>query len=130
MQKFYLDEQCIKNHLLTIWIGEKNQTFNGSFIKKYNENSDKNIHLKKMLNILRIYTTYTWSAIFNRRIKIKKFQKLVCNICNKEKYVVQMKTFKRSTKSWIIILKSTYNNKIWWKSLVGTMYWYECSILK
>ena len=46
------------------------------------------------------------------RKKIKKRNKLVCNIHDKENYVVHMRALKQAIKSWINTKKSTQSNSI------------------
>ena len=46
------------------------------------------------------------------RKKIKKRNKLVCNIHDKENYVVHIRALKQAIKSWINTKKSTQSNSI------------------
>ena len=47
---------------------------------------------------------------FSERMKINKCTKLTCNIQNKNNYVIHIKSFKASIKSWIKINKGTQSN--------------------
>ena len=90
--------------------------FNQSFIKGYDENSDKGYfldvdaeYLKKLLSLHRNL------PFLPERNKIKKCNKLACNIQDKENYVVHIRTLKQALNhglihgSWI---KSAQSNSI------------------
>ena len=50
------------------------------------------------VEVLRMYSTWftQWSSIFNKKVKIKKCQKLVCNLYIKEKCIVHIKTLRQA----------------------------------
>lgn len=67
----------------------------------------KNTNLKSMLNILNDFMSHTFLP---ERMKVAKCNKLLCNLYNKEKYIVHVK--QALTKLWICIGKIAYNDKI------------------
>ena len=78
------------------WI-EDISDINEEFIKNYDENDDKGYILeldvkyqKKLLDL------HSDLPFLPKRIKIDKYKKLVCNLRNKKKYVVHIKSLKQA----------------------------------
>ena len=65
---------------------EDTSKINEEFIKNYNENSNKGYILEVYISDL---------PFLPRRMKIDKCKKLVCNLQNKKKYVVHIKSLKK-----------------------------------
>ena len=87
--------------------------FNEDFIKYYDEDSTKGYFLevdveypKKLFNLHKNF------LFLPERKKIKKCNKLVCDIHDKENYVVHIRALKQAIKSWINTKKSTQSNSI------------------
>ena len=82
--------------------------FNGKFIKIYDEDSDKGYNLEVDAEYpKRLHTFYNDLPFLPERMMIKKCNKLVCNLYNKNNYAAHIKTLKTSIKSWINFQKST-----------------------
>ena len=76
------------------------------FIKNYDENSDKIYNLKKTLNILEPYIICTVIYhSYQKEKKIDKCKKLVCNLCDKESYVVHIRSSKKPLNHGLILKK-------------------------
>ena len=89
------------------WV-KKLSKFNERFIKDYDENSNKGYFLEVDVKYPKnLFSLHNDLPFLPERNKIKKCDKLVCNIHDKEKYVVHISSFKTSIKSWINIEKST-----------------------
>ena len=78
------------------WI-EDTSKINEEFIKNYNENNKKGCILevdvkypKKLLDL------HSDLPFLPRRMKIDKCKKLICNLQNKKKYVVHIKSLKQA----------------------------------
>ena len=81
--------------------------FHEDFIKSYNENSNKEYILEVDIEYPKHFLNLQGDLPFlSERTKIKKCNKLVCNIHDKENYCSH-KSSKTSIKSWSNILKST-----------------------
>ena len=95
--------------------------FNERFIKKYDENSNKGyfleVDVKYPKNLFNLHKDFAFLPEWQ---KIKKCEKLVCNIKDKEKYVVPIrnKSFTTRIKSRINTKKGTQSNSIQSKSMV------------
>ena len=92
------------------WI-QKLSKFNERFIKNYDENSDKGYFLevdvkypKNLFNgaALNLHSNLPFLP---ERNKIKKSNKLVCNIQNKENYVVHIGALKQALNHGLILKK-------------------------
>ena len=69
------------------WI-EDTSEINEEFVKNYDENSDKGYPKK-------LHDLHSDLPFLPRRMKIDKCEKLVCNLLNKKKYVVYIKSLKQ-----------------------------------
>ena len=63
--------------------------FNEDFMKNYDED------LKKILNILKIYMIRIMIYHSYKKNKINKCNKLVCNLCDKNNYLVHIRALKQ-----------------------------------
>ena len=74
------------------WVYDK---LNNEFIKNYDENSDKGYTLKLDVKYPRkLHDLHSDLPFLTERIKIDKCKKLVCNLHNKKKYIVHIKSLK------------------------------------
>ena len=90
------------------WV-EDISKINVEFIKDYNENSNKGYILEVDVKYpKKLHELHSDLPFLPRRMKIDKCEKLVCNLLNKEKYVVHIKSLKQALNhSWINIKKSS-----------------------
>ena len=104
------------------WVEELSQ-FNEDFIKNYDEDSNKEYFLevdveypKKMFNL------HSDLPFIPERKKIKKCNKLVCNIHDKENYVVHIRALKQTLNHGLIPKKVhrviQFNQKAWIKPYI------------
>ena len=98
------------------WVEDLSQ-FKEDFIKNYDENSDKGYFLevdveypKKLFNGVAL-NLHEDLPFLPERKKIKKCNKLVCNMQDKENYVVHIKALKQAL-NHRLILKSTQSNSV------------------
>ena len=88
-------------------MGKKSQ-FNESFIRNHDENSDIGYFLEVDINYPeKLFTLHKDLPFLHERKKVNKVEKLICNIEDKEKYVIHT-----SLKSWISFKKSTQSNSV------------------
>ena len=70
---------------------------NEDFIKNYNENNDKGYILEVDVKYpKRLHELHSDLPFLSERMEVNKCKKLVCNLFNKEKYVVHIKTLKQA----------------------------------
>ena len=78
------------------WV-EDISRINEEFIKNYNENSNKGYILKVDVKYpKKLHDSHSDLPFLPRRMKIDKCKKLVCNLHNKKKYVVHIKSLKQA----------------------------------
>ena len=78
------------------WTGDTSR-INEEFIKKYNENSNKGYILEVDVKYpKKLHDLHSDLPFLPRRMKIDKCKKLVCNLHNKKKYVVHIKSLKQA----------------------------------
>ena len=78
------------------WL-EDTSEINEEFIKNYDENNDKGYILEVDVKYLRkLHDAHSDLTFLPKRMKIDKYRKLVCNLLNKKKYVVHMKSLKQA----------------------------------
>ena len=74
-----------------------NNEINEEFIKNYDENSDKGYILVVDVKYPRkLHDLHSDLPFLPKRMKIDKCKKLVCNLRNKKKYVVHIKSLKQA----------------------------------
>ena len=94
--------------------------FDEDIIKNYNKNSDQGyifeLDVKYPKNFFNLYSDLPFLA---ERKEIKKCNKLVCNIHDKENYVVYTRAFKQALNHGLIFKKAhrviQFNKKTWSK---------------
>ena len=89
------------------WVQENDiSRFNGSFIKKYDESSDKGyfleVDVKYPGNLHRLHSDLPFLP---ERKKIEKVKKLVCTVREKENYVVHIRALKQTLNHRLIFKK-------------------------
>ena len=78
------------------WINDLSQ-FNEGFIRKYEENSDIGYFLEVDVEYLKkLFNLNKDLPFLSKREKINKCKKLICNIEDKEKYVVHIRALKQA----------------------------------
>ena len=78
------------------WL-EDTSGMNEEFIKNYNENNDKGYILEEDVKYpKKLHDLHIDLPFLPKRMKINKCEKLVCNLRNKKKYVVHIKSLKQA----------------------------------
>ena len=76
---------------------EDTSRINEEFIKNYNENNNKGYILKVDVKYpKKLHDLHSDLPFLPKRMKIDKCKKLVCNLQNKKKYVVHIKSLKQA----------------------------------
>ena len=119
MQIIYMD-----GHLLMV-LNEKIYIFklHEKFIKPYDEESDKRYILEVDVEYLKIlHNLHSYLLFLLKRIKIKKFNKLVCNLYNKNNYFVHIRPLKQALNHGLVqkTLHKVihFNKKAWLKQFI------------
>ena len=88
------------------WVEDESQ-LKEDFITNYDDNNDVGYFLEIDIEYSKKISNLHKDLLFlPERKKVKKCNKRVCNIQDKENYVIHIKAFKKSTKSWIKTEKS------------------------
>ena len=114
----------LKRPLISFKWVKKLSKFNESFIKGYNENSDRGYFLEVDVeypkNLFNLHKDLLFSP---ERKKIEKCNKLICNIEDKEKYVVHIRALKQALNHGLILKKVhkviQFNQKAWLKPYIN-----------
>ena len=101
------------------WV-EDTSRINEEFIKNYNENSNKGYILEVDVKYpKKLHDLHSDLPFLLRRMKIDKCKKLVCNLHNKKKYVVHIKSLKQALNHELKLKKIhriiKFNQKAWLK---------------
>ena len=96
---------------------------NEVFIKSYNENSKKGYILEVDVKYpKKLHVLHSDLPFLPRRMKIDKCKKLVCNLYNKKKYVVHIKSLKQALNHGLKLEKIhriiEFNQKAWLKPYI------------
>ena len=86
------------------WV-EDTSKINEEFIKNYNDNSNKGYILE--VDAKKLRDSHSDIQFSPRRMKIDKCKKLVCNLQNKKKYVVHIKSLKQALNHGLKLKKFT-----------------------
>ena len=105
------------------WVEDLSQ-FKEDFLHNYNENSNKGYFLEVDVeypkNLFNLHKDLLFSP---ERKKIEKFNKLICNIEDKEKYVVHIRALKQALNHGLILKKVhkviQFNQKAWLKPYIN-----------
>ena len=77
------------------WV--ENNEINEEFIKNYNENNNKGYILDVDVKYpKKVHDLHSDLQFLPKRMKIDKCKKLVCNLQNKKKYIVHIKSLKQA----------------------------------
>ena len=104
--------------------GNKNiLKFNEDFIKNYDEDSDKIYILKVDVEYPKnLHDFYSDLTFLSERMKINKCSKLVCNLHDKNNYVVHIRSLKQALAHGLILKKIhrviQFNEKTWLKEYI------------
>ena len=104
------------------WV-EDTSRINEEFIKNYNENSNKGYILEvDAKHPKELHDSQSDLPFLSRRMKIDKCKKLVCNLHNKKKYVVHIKSLKQALNHGLKLKKVhriiEFNQKAWLKPYI------------
>ena len=107
MQIICVDWQCFNGFKRVKKLPECNSIeFNKSFIKGCNENSNRGHSLEVDVEYPKnLHNLHSDLPFLPERMKIKKCNKLVCNIQDKEKYVVHIRALKLALNHGLILKK-------------------------
>ena len=106
------------------WV-EDTSRINEEFIKNYNENSYKGYTLEvDVKHPKKIHNLHSDLPLLPKRIKIDKCKKLVCNLHNKKKCVVHIKSLKQALNHGLKLERVhriiEFNQKAWLKPYIDT----------
>ena len=80
-----------------IWYNEYLSNFNEDFIKNYDENSDVGYFLEvDVEDPQKLWSSHKDLPFLPERRKLKKVEKLVCGIEDKEKYAIYIRALKQT----------------------------------
>ena len=101
------------------WVEDKLK-INEEFIKNYNENNEKGYILEADVKYPeKLHDSHSDLPFLPKRMKIDKCKKLVCNLLNKKRYVMHIKSLKQTLnhglKSKKIHRIIEFNQKVWLK---------------
>ena len=84
---------------------EKNvSNFDEDFIKNYDEDCNKGYILEVDIEYPKdLHNLHTDLLFLSERMKIKKCNKLVCNLCDNKEYVFHIKTLKQALNHGLIL---------------------------
>ena len=104
------------------WV-EDTSRINKEFIKNYNENSNKGYILEVDVKYpKKLHDSHSDLPFLPRRMKIDKCKELVCNLQNKNKYVVHIKSLKQALNHGLKLKKINriieFNQKAWLKPYI------------
>ena len=100
---------------------EKNvSNFDEDFIKNYDEDCNKGYILEVDIEYPKdLHNLHTDLLFLSERMKIKKCNKLVCNLCDKKEYVVHIKALKQALNHGLILKNVQrviqFNQEAWLK---------------
>ena len=104
------------------WLEHTSET-NEEFIKNYDENNNKGYILQVDVKYPRkLHDSHSDLPLLPRRMKIDKCKKLVCNLHNKKKYVVHIKSLKQALNHGLKLKKVhriiEFNQEAWLKPYI------------
>ena len=104
------------------WI-EDTSKINEEFVKNYDENNDKGYILQVDIKYpKKLHDIHSDLPFLPKRMKIDKCKKLVCNLLNKNKYVIHIKSLKQALNHGLKLKKVhrmiEFNQKAWLKSYI------------
>ena len=104
------------------WVEDISRT-NEEFIKNYNENSNKGYILEVDVKYpKKLHDLHSDLPFLPKRMKTDKCKKLVCNLHDKKKYVVHIKSLKQALNHGLKLKRVhriiEFNQKAWLKSYI------------
>ena len=99
------------------WVRDLSK-LNESFIKNYNENSDRGYFLEVDVEYPKnLFNSHKDFTFLPERKKLGKLEKIVCSIGDKEKYVVHIKALKQALNHGLVLKRVhrviQFNQKVW-----------------
>ena len=99
------------------WVRDLSK-FNESFIKNYNENSDRGYFLEVDVEYPKnLFNSHKDFTFLPERKKLGRLEKIVCSIEDKEKYVVHIKALKQALNHGLVLKRVhrviQFNQKVW-----------------
>ena len=80
--------------------------FHEDFIKNYDEGSNEVYILEVDIEYLKdLHNLHSHLPFLSKRMKIRKFNKLVCNLYDKKEYVAHIRTLKQALNHGLILKK-------------------------
>ena len=80
--------------------------FQEDFIKNYDEGSNEVYILEVDVEYLKdLHNLHSHLPFLSKRMKIRKFNKLVCNLYDKKEYVAHIRTLKQALNHGLILKK-------------------------
>ena len=97
--------------------------FNEDFIKSYDKNSDKGYNFEVDVEYPKnLQDLHSDLPFLPERIKVKKFSRLVCNLYDKNNYVVHIRLLKQALNHGLILKKVhrliQFNQQAWLKEYI------------
>ena len=87
------------------WV-KKLSRFNETFLRNYDENIYKGYFLKVDIDYLKkLFDLHKDLPFLPERKKVNKVEKLICNIKDKEKYVMHIKVLKQALNHGLVLKK-------------------------
>ena len=104
------------------WVKDTSK-INEDFIKNYNESNKKGFILEADVKYpKKIHDVHSDLPFFPKRMKIDKCKKLLCNLQNKKRYVVHIKSLKQALNHGLKLKKIhriiVFNQKAWLKPYI------------
>ena len=104
------------------WLGDTSE-INEEFMKNYDENNDKGYILEVDVKYSRkLHDIHSDLPFLPKRMKIDKCKKLVCNLLNKKKHVVHIKSLKQALNHGLKLKRVhriiEFNQKAWLKPYI------------
>ena len=104
------------------WVEDTSKT-NEEFTKNYNENNKKGYILEVDVKYpKKLHDSHSDLPFLPKRMKIDKCKKLVCNLLNKKKYVMHIKSLKQALNHGLNLIKIhrivEFNQKAWLKPYI------------
>ena len=82
--------------------------FDECFIKNYDEDSNKEYFLEVDIEYPKhLFSLHSDLPFLPERSKIKNFNKYVCSVCDKKKYIVHIRALKQALNHGLILKKYT-----------------------
>ena len=102
---------------------KKLSKFNEDFIKNYDENSNKGYFLEGEIDYLKeLFNLHKDLPFLTETKRVEKVEKLICNIENKEKYVIHIRALKQALNHGLKLKKVhrviQFKQKAWLKTYI------------